>query len=292
MKAVLQTSGLRQRMVDDMTIRNLSPRTREIYTWQVANFAKYFGRSPELLGPEEIRLYQLYLINERHISWAYFNQTVCALRFLYRITLQKEWAIEHLPFPKKPRKLPVVLSMDEVAQFFRALTNIKHRAILMTAYSAGLRTSEVTRLRVTDIDSKRMLIHVQQGKGRKDRFVMLSPCLLELLRTYWKVERPSNWLFPGQTGDRPISLSAVQDACKQAGKQSGLSKRVTVRALRHSFATHLLESGTNVRTIQILLGHRSLQTTARYTHVSSETIHSTTSPLDLLKPNPDLNQTS
>ncbi len=285
MKHVLQTSVLRQRMIDDMTVRNLSPRTREIYVYQVAKFAKHFGRSPELLGPEEIRTYQLYLIHERHVSWAYFNQTVCGLRFLYRVTLGKDWVVKHLPFPKKPKKLPVVLSLDEIAQFFRAVTNIKHRAILTTAYSAGLRTSEVTRLRIRDIDSKRMVIHVQQGKGRKDRYVMLSPILVELLRAYWNVERPSHWLFPGQAPDQPISLSAVQDACRQAGIDAGLSKCVTVRALRHSFATHLLEAGTNVRTIQILLGHRSLQTTARYTHVSAETIHSTVSPLDLLKPN-------
>jgi site-specific recombinase XerD len=157
----------------------------------------------------------------------------------------------------------------------------------MTAYAAGLRTSEVTHLRVKDIDSKRMLIHVQQGKGRKDRYVMLSPTLLELLRAYWKAERPSGWLFPGQDPAQPISVSAVQLACKRTLIKSGLSKQASVRTLRHSFATHLLESGTNVRTIQILLGHRSLLTTARYTHVSAETIHSTTSPLDLLKSDPD-----
>lgn len=175
MKRVLQVTPLRQRMIDDMTVRNLSPRTREIYVYQVAKFAQHFGRSPALLGPEEIRRYQLFLIHERQVSWAYFNQTVCGLRFLYRVTLGKDWAVKHLPFPKKPKKLPVVLSLYEIAQFFRAVTNRKHRAILMTAYSAGLRTSEVTRLRVTDIDSQRMLIHVEQGKGRKDRYVMLSP---------------------------------------------------------------------------------------------------------------------
>jgi site-specific recombinase XerD len=283
MKAVRQASVLRQRMIDDMILRNLSPQTRENYIFHVARFSKYFSRSPEELGSEEIRTYQLFLIHERHVSWAYFNQTVCALRFLYRNTLKREWTVEHLPFPKKPKKLPVVLSVDEITQFFRAVTNIKHRAILMTAYAGGLRTSEVTHLRVKDIDSKRMLIHVQQGKGRKDRYVMLSPTLLELLRAYWKAQRPNDWLFPGQDPTQPITVSAVQLACKRAATNSGISKQVSVRTLRHSFATHLLESGTNVRIIQALLGHRSLLTTARYTHVSAETIHSTTSPLDLLK---------
>jgi site-specific recombinase XerD len=283
MKAVRQTSLLRQRMIDDMTVRNLSPQTRENYIFHVARFAKYFSRSPELLGCPEIRTYLLFLIEQRHVSWAYFNQSVCALRFLYRTTLKKEWTVEHLPFPKKPKTLPVVLRVDEVAQFFRAVTNIKHRAILMTAYAAGLRTSEVTHLRVKDIDSQRMVIHVQQGKGRKDRYVMLSPTLLELLRAYWKAERPNHWLFPGQDPTRPITVSSVQLACRRAATISGISKHISVRTLRHTFATHLLESGTNVRIIQALLGHRSLLTTARYTHVSAEAIHSTTSPLDLLK---------
>lgn len=272
---------LRQRMMEDMKVRNLSPKTQSIYVTQVARFAKYFGKSPEWLGPEEIHSYQVYLV-KKHVSWSLFNQTVCALRFLYRITLQKDWAIEHIPFPRRERKLPVVLSLSEVAQFFQAIGHLKHRAILMTAYAAGLRTSEVVHLRVTDIDSQRRVIHVRQGKGRKDRYVMLSPKLLELLRAYWKVVRPRAWLFPGGRPDRPLNLSTVQRAAQKARLQSGLAKRVTVRALRHSFATHLLESGTDVRTIQVLLGHRSLQTTARYTHVSAKTVCATRSPLDLL----------
>jgi site-specific recombinase XerD len=292
MKAVRQTTPLRQRMIDDMTVRNYSPKTRENYVYHVAKFAKHFSRSPEVLGPEDIRVYQLFLIHERQVSWAYFNQAVCALRFLYRTTLKKEWAVEHLPFPKKPKTLPVVLSVEEIGQFFRSVTNIKHRAILMTAYSAGLRTSEVTHLQVNDIDSKRMLIHVRQGKGRKDRYVMLSPTLLELLRAYWMTEHPREWLFPGQSPGQPVTVSAVQHACNRARIECGLTKRVTVRTLRHSFATHLLESGVNVRTIQMLLGHRSLQTTERYTHVSVETIHKTTSPLDLLKQQADADQSS
>lgn len=292
MKAVRQTSALRQQMIEDMTLRNFSPKTRENYIYHVARFAKHFGRSPELLGGEEIRTYQLYLIHERHVSWSYFNQAVCALRFLYRTTLKRDWAVEHLPFPKKPKTLPVVLSVEEIDQFFRSVTKIKHRAILMTAYSAGLRTSEVTHLQVNDIDSKRMLIHVRQGKGRKDRYVMLSPTLLELLRAYWRAEHPKDWLFPGKVAGQPVTVSTVQQVCNRARLECGLTKRVTVRTLRHSFATHLLESGVNVRIIQMLLGHRSLQTTARYTHVSAETIHSTTSPLDLLIRRAETDQSS
>ena len=209
-------------------------------------------------------------------------QVVCALRFLYRVTLGKEWTVRYIAIPKKEKKLPVVLSQDEVSRFFENLPNLKYRAILMTAYATGLRVSEVVSLRVTDIDSQRMMIRVEQGKGRKDRYVMLSPNLLELLRAYWKVARPSNYLFPGRRPDRPITQKMVHQVCVRASSLAGLSKRVTVRALRHAFATHLMEAGTNIRVIQLLLCHRSLQTTARYTHVASSTVCSTTSPLDLL----------
>lgn len=273
---------LRQRMIEDMKIRNLCVGTQQRYVGAVAKFAQHFGKSPELLGPEEIRAYQLYLIKEGRISASSLNIAVCALRFLYQITLGKEWAFKHIPFPRVERRLPVVLSLEEVAQFLEAVTNLKYRAILMTAYSAGLRLSEVCSLRVTDIDSKRMVIHIRQGKGRKDRYVMLSPRLLTILRSYWKELRPTNWLFAGNHPDCHINARSVSRVCRQAGYDSGLLKRVTVRTLRHSFATHLLESGTDVRTIQILLGHRSLQTTARYTHVSNKIINSTSSPLDLL----------
>jgi len=273
---------LRQRMIEDIRVRNLSPKTQVAYVTQVARFAKYFGKSPEVLGPEEVRAYLVYLINEKHVSWSLFNQTSCALKFLYRVTIPREWHVDQIPFPRQERKLPVALSPGEVARFLDAIPNLKHRAILMTAYSAGLRTSEVVHLRVSDIDSRRMVIRIQQGKGHKDRYVMLSPKLLELLRAYWKVVRPRDWLFPGSTPDRPIDITMVQKAAQKAGVQAGLRKRVTVRALRHSFATHLMEAGANVRIIQVLLGHRSLQTTARYTHVSASTVCATSSPLDLL----------
>jgi site-specific recombinase XerD len=275
---------LRQRMIEDMRVRNFSLRTQATYVTHVAKFAKYFGKSPELLGPEEIRAYQVYLVNEKRISWSYLNQAVCALKFLYRTTLRKECAIDHIPFPRQERKLPIALSLSEIACFFEAIPNLKHRAILMTAYAAGLRTLEVVHLRVTDIDSQRMVIHVRQGKGCKDRYVMLSPRLLELLREYWKAVRPTEWLFPGKKPGHWIHPTAVQRAARTAGLVARLRKRVTVRTLRHSFATHLLESGANVRTIQVLLGHRSLQTTERYTHVSTGTICATSSPLDLLPP--------
>jgi integrase/recombinase XerD len=275
-------SPLRQRMIEDMRVRNYSSNTQQLYIDRVAKFAQYFGKSPELLGPEEIRTYQVYLMKEKGASWSMLNQTVCALRFLYRITLGKEWAIQHIPAPKKEIKLPVVLSQDQVSRFFESLPNLKHRAILMTAYAAGLRVSEVVSLRVADIDSQRMMIRIELGKGRKDRYVMLSPNLLELLRAYWKIARPNDRLFPGRGRHGHITRERIYQVCVKASAAAGLTKRATVRALRHSFATHLLEAGTNIRVIQILLGHRSLRTTARYTHVSRETVCSTSSSLDLL----------
>lgn len=273
---------LRQRMIEDMKVRNLAHRTQIAYVTQVARFAKYFDKSPEVLGPVEIRTYLVYLINEKHVSWSLFIQTCCALKFLYRVTIPRDWHIEKIPFPRKVKKLPVVLSVGEVARFLDAIPNLKHRAILMTAYSAGLRTSEVVRLRVKDIDSERMVIRIEQSKGNKDRYVMLSPKLLALLRSYCEVVHPKEWLFPGKDPNRPVNQTTVQKAAQMASLAAGLRKRATVRALRHSFATHLLETGANVRVIQMLLGHRSLQTTALYTHVSSSTVCATSSPLDLL----------
>ena len=273
---------LRQRMIEDMRVRNLSPNTQRLYVDRVAKFAKYFGKSPELLGPEDIRTYQVYLMNQKRASTSMLQQTVCALRFLYRSTLGKEWTLQYIPFPKQEKKLPVVLSQDEISRFFESVPNLKHRAFLMTAYATGLRVSEVASLRVADIDSQRMMIRIEQGKGWKDRYVMLSPNLLEVLRGYWKVVRPKDWLFPGRPPIRPITRECIHQVCVKAAAAAGLTKRVSVRALRHAFATHLLESGTNIRVIQILLGHRSLRTTARYTHVSAATICSTCSPLDLL----------
>jgi integrase/recombinase XerD len=273
---------LRQRMIDDLRVRNRSVHTIKAYVACIANFARHFGKSPELLGPEEIRQYQVYLVNERRVSWSYLIQTVCALRFLYCVTLKHDWPISRISYPRQPRRLPVVLSQAEVRQFFDAIRSPKYLAMLMTAYAAGLRLSEVTQLRVSDIDSSRMVIRIRQGKGQRDRYVMLAPTLLAVLRRYWRRERPSPWLFPGQQGNQPISNHAVQEACRKAGVAAGLKKPVTMRTLRHSFATHLLESGKDIRIIQTLLGHRNVRTTQVYTYVSTETVRAAQSPLETL----------
>ena len=273
---------LRQRMIEDMQVRNLSLKTQRNYLDQVSKFARHYGKSPDLLGPEEVRAYQVFLVQQKHISWGALNQAVCALRFFYHTTLGQDWALQRIPFARREKSLPVVLSLAEVTQFLQVIPTLKYRAILLTAYAAVLRIAEVTALHVTDIDSQRMVIHIRRGKGHKDRYVMLSPRLLDLLRTYWQTTRPKDWLFPGRDPQQHISHRMVQLVCQQAWRAAGLSKRVTVRSLRHSFATHLMEAGTDLRTIQLLLGHRSLQTTARYTHVSATTLHTTISPLELL----------
>ena len=215
---------LRQRMIEDMKLRNFSPHTIRAYVDRVAGFAKHFGKSPERLGPAEVRAYLLFLVEERHVSSGYYGQAICALRFLYRVTLGKDWVVQDVVSPRKEKKLPVVLSPDEVAQFFRAVTRLKHRALLMTAYAAGLRVSEVVALRVADIDSRRMVLHVRQGKGRKDRDVMLSPRLLAVLREYWKAARPAEYLFPGNVSGKPISAVSVERACRNACAGRGIGQ--------------------------------------------------------------------
>jgi site-specific recombinase XerD len=274
---------LRQRMTEDMQVRNLSAHTQASYLQQVSLFARYFRASPDALTPEHIRTYQIYLTNEKKLATSSIHMAVAALRFLYRVTLKKEWIFgEEIPLPKKPQKLPVVLSPDEVVHFLGCVDCGKHRVILTTCYAAGLRISEAVRLKAAAIDSARMVIRVEQGKGSKDRYVMLSPMLLEILRNYWKAARPKPWLFPGIHDDRPITKDAVQSACQKAHRLSGLSKPVTPHSLRHAFAVHLLESGTDLRTIQLLLGHRSLATTARYLRIATSKVCATSSPLDLL----------
>jgi site-specific recombinase XerD len=274
---------LRQRMTEDMQVRNLSAHTQASYLQQVSLFARYFRASPDALTPEHIRTYQIYLTNEKKLATSSIHLAVAALRFLYRVTLKKEWIFgEEIPLPKKPQKLPVVLSPDEVVHFLGCVDCGKHRVILTTCYAAGLRISEAVRLKAAAIDSARMVIRVEQGKGSKDRYVMLSPMLLEILRNYWKAARPKPWLFPGIHDDRPITKDAVQSACQKAHRLSGLSKPVTPHSLRHAFAVHLLESGTDLRTIQLLLGHRSLATTARYLRIATSKVCATSSPLDLL----------
>jgi integrase/recombinase XerD len=274
---------LRRRMTEDMKIRNLSPHTQASYLQQVTQFACYFGKSPDLLGPEEIRTYQIYLTNERKLAPGSIHIAIAALRFFYKVTLKRDWTFEEvLPLPKKPQKLPVILSPEEVLHFLPCVKHLKHRVILTTCYAAGLRISEAVRLKAAVIDSQRMVIRVVQGKGQKDRYVMLSPKLLEILRSYWKAARPKEWLFPGGLPGQPITRDAVELACTKAHQLSGLTKPVTPHSLRHAFAVHLLESGTDVRTIQLLLGHRSLATTARYLRIATTKVCATSSPLDLL----------
>lgn len=274
---------LRQRMIDDMRIRNLSPHTERSYVEHVSRFARHFGKSPDQLGPDAIRAYQVFLTTERQLAPSSVIVTVAALRFLYTVTLQKDWRIEHvLPLPKKPQTLPVVLSPAEVRQFLDGITPHNHRTILTTCYAAGLRLSEAVHLTIPAIDSQRMVLRVAHGKGQRDRYVMLSPRLLEILRDWWRATHPRHWLFPGDRPGRPMTTHAVDRACQQAHRRSGLAKPVTPHALRHAFAVHLLEAGTDVRTIQLLLGHRSLETTARYLRIATSRVCSTSSPLDLL----------
>ena len=274
---------LRQRMTEDMQVRNLALNTQTSYVQQVSLFARHFNKSPEQLGPEDIRTYQVYLTNEKKLAPGSVLIAVAALRFLYKVSLKRDWPFDDvIPAPKKPQKLPVVLSPEEVLQFLGCVGSTKHRAILTTCYAAGLRISEAVRLKPTDIGSQRMVIRVDQGKGQKDRYVMLSARLLETLRSWWRLEKPQQWLFPSDIPGRHISQDAVEQACQKARRLSGIRKPITPHGLRHGFAVHLLEAGTDIRTIQLLLGHRSLATTARYLSIATSKVCSTSSPLDLL----------
>lgn len=277
-----EISPLRRRMIEDMTVRNLSPATQRSYLSAVSKFSRYFGRSPDRLHLEDVRAFQVYLV-ATGISWPALNQIVCALRFFYGVTLGQATVPERIAYAREPQKLPVVLSADEVVRFLEAIPSLKSRAALTTVYGAGLRVSEVALLKIADIDSQRMVIRVEHGKGGKDRYVMLSPQLLTILRSYWRLTRPKHWLFPGRDEERPLEVTVLHAACRSARTAAGLSKQVTVHTLRHSFATHLLENGTDVRIIQVLLGHASLSSTARYTQVATKTISKTPSPLDRLR---------
>jgi integrase/recombinase XerD len=277
-------TSLRQRMTEDMQVRNLALNTQMSYVQQVSQFARHFQKSPEQLGPEEIRAYQVHLTKEKKLAPGSVLIAVAALRFLYKVSLKKDWTFEEIiPAPKKPQKLPVVLSPEEVLQFLECVGSTKHRAILTTCYAAGLRISEAVRLKPNHIDGQRMVIRVEQGKGQKDRYVMLSPKLLGTLRSYWRTVRPQGgWLFAGDVAGQPITTDAVELACRKARRLSGIRKPISPHSMRHAFAVHLLESGTDVRTIQLLLGHRSLATTARYLRIATSKVCSTSSPLDLL----------
>jgi integrase/recombinase XerD len=273
---------LRKRMIDEMELRNFSPKTIGLYVNNVARFARHFGKSPERLGSEHVRQYLLYLVQEKKLAWGTYKQALAALRYLYRWILKGPEVVEDIRCPRPERHLPVILSVNEVQRFFAAVTLFKHRMILMTAYAAGLRIAEVVHLQVTDIDSQRMVIRVGQGKRKKDRYTILSPVLLQMLRHYWVAARPVSYLFPGRALDRPMSIGTVQRVCREARDKAGIDKDVTPHTFRHSFATHLLEAGTDSRVIQALLGHASPRTTAIYTHVSTKLIGQAKSPLDQL----------
>jgi len=273
---------LRQRMLEDLRIRNYAPRTVEAYIRWVAEFSKHFHRPPDQLGPEEIRCWQLHLLEEKQVKQATYIQAVCALRFFYRNTLNRKIEMDRIPLPKYEQKLPVILSKEEVKALLEAPRNLGHRAILATMYGAGLRISEAAHLKVTDLDRERKVIWVRGGKGRKDRQVMLAEPLREVLVAYWRWKRPTDWLFPGRKPGGPITRGSVFETCQKAARRAGIAKRVHPHSLRHAFATHLLEDGVNLLVIQALLGHKNLRTTARYLHVADSTIRAARSPLELL----------
>jgi len=276
------TTPLRQRMIEDMTIRQFGSKTQHDYVRVVADFARFLGRSPDQAEPEDLRRYQLRLAAEG-ASPAKMNAAVSALRFFFKVTLGRQGYGERLATVRKEDRLPEVLSPEEVALLLHCAPSLKHKAALSVAYGCGLRVSEIVHLKVADIDSARMLVRVEQGKGRKDRYVMLSPELLELLRAWWRMARPKGWLFPGRDAGQPITARQLNRALKMAAASAGLDKPVSMHTLRHCFATHLLERKTDVRVIQALLGHKKLDTTARYTRVAIKTLGAVQSPLTHLR---------
>lgn len=273
---------LRQRMIEEMRMRNLAPGTQTVYVDCVARYARHFGRSPDQLGAEDVREYLRYLTEETHMGSATRKVHACALRFLYYKTLKVAWSIDYIPLPKDERKLPVVLSRSEVQRLLAAVVSLKYRTMLMLLYAGGLRVSELTHLEVGDIDRDRMVIHIRHGKGGRDRYVMLAQSLLPALDSYIQAARPTRWLFPGRVPNCPVTTSLVVKICRQAARDAALTKRVSPHTLRHSFATHLLEAGTDLRSIQVLLGHRSLRTTSGYLHVAPAAQRGVVSPLDTL----------
>jgi site-specific recombinase XerD len=278
-------SPLRRRMIEDMTVRKFTAKTQHTYVRFVKEFSIFFGRSPDKAAFEDVRRYQLDLTS-RGVSAGSINAAMSALRFFFRVTLRRNDIADHIPLLPLPQKLPVVLSPEEVARLLEAARGPKYKAALSVAYGAGLRASEIISLKIGDIDSKRMVIRVEQGKGRKDRYVMLSPHLLELLRTWWQVKQPRGYLFPGQDRINPLTVRQLDRGCLAAAQAAGIKKRVTPHVLRHSFATHLLERKVDIRVIQALLGHSKLDTTAIYTRVATKTIQEVTSPLEHLIPKP------
>jgi len=274
---------LYEQMKMDLELKNYSPRTRSCYLGSMKSFVLYFGRWPDTMGEDEIRQYLHYLMKEKKASQSAINQTYSALKFFYQTTLQREWNGLKIPRMKTSKKLPVVLSKQEVWSIFSATANLKYRALLMTIYSGGLRISEAAHLKVSDIDSKRMMIRIRQGKGMKDRYTLLGRRSLDILRLYWRAYRPGDWLFPGRPSQSPISVTSIQKMFRKALEKAGIKKEATVHTLRHSFATHLLEAGNDLYHIQRLLGHTTAKTTSVYLHVTRKDLARIVSPIDLLE---------
>jgi len=285
----MQQSDYEKLLTESLAAHGRSPRTQETYSLMLRLFSRYLGRTHIEKGldsvvPEDVEAYQRYLVTERKVGFSSFNQSTCALRFFYRTCLgRSDWMIARMPFQRKRRALPEILSPEEIVAIFDACHNLKHKALLMTSYSGGLRLGETLGLLPSDIDSGRMMIRIEQGKGRKDRYVMLSTTLLEELRVYWKAFRPVRWLFEGRKAGEPLSASTAEKVFTTAAGRAGIAKGVSFHSLRHAFATHLLEGGTNIVVIQALLGHQSLTTTQLYTHLARTYVNATASPLDRLK---------
>ena len=277
-----RADALTKRMADDMRVRNMSQSTIDAYTYHVGRFAEFLGRSPESASPEDVRSFQLHLIEQRKVGWSSFNQAVCGLRFLFRTTYPRKWAVSMVPFGRKPKRLPTVLSGEEVSSLLSCVSNIKHRTFLLTLYAAGLRLSEAAALTIADIDSHRMQLRIASGKGAKQRLVPLSPRLLEALREYWKQVRPQSWLFPGRTIEVPLRPTTIQKTCKAAAQKARILKAISPHTLRHSYATGLLEAGVDLLTISRLLGHKSFSTTMIYLHVRRTHLGTAPSPIDWL----------
>jgi site-specific recombinase XerD len=278
-------TALRKRMLEELQRRNYSPETARLYLGTVKDFARYFGKSPDKLGQEDFRQYQLYLLNERKLSVGTIVARIAALRFFFVKVLRRPYRQVDLVYPKQPERLPVILSEEEVARLIESANSSYHRVILMTLYGTGLRREELCRLKLTDIDSQRMVIHVRQGKGNRDREVTLSPRLLEVLREYWKWRKPKIFLFPSQQRKRckqPITSKTVYYAVQEAARRAGIKKKVAPHLLRHSWATHLLERGTDLKTIQVLLGHVDLESTTIYLHLSQRHLQAIHNPVDVL----------
>ena len=276
---------LHDQMEGDLILKAYSPHTKRAYLRCVQQFVRHYMRSPEEMGETEVRNFLLYLVRDRQASPATQDMYVNALKFLYAVTLKRPEVVKDIPHPKRPKTLPVILSPEEVLRVFAAIRAVKYKAIIATAYAAGLRISEVCALQVSDIDSQRMRIHVRSGKGKKDRYVMLGESLLALLRQYYQAVRPpGGYLFPGQKPQQHISTTAVSLVLRKVIRETGLSKKVTMHTLRHCFATHLLEAGTDIRILQVLLGHSSIRTTLRYTHITDRLIQKLVSPLDMIHP--------